>query len=300
MSLPSALIEKSQVPDLAFFLCGRYRLAVDRPLVMGVLNITPDSFSDGGQHISPSAALDAAQAMKEQGVDILDVGAESSRPGAAPVSEDEELRRLIPVLEGLQALDLPISLDSRRPRVVRQGLELGVDLINDITGFRDPAMQALLQLPQAKQCGVCIMHMQGEPQTMQANPRYEDVVEEVFGFLTQQARHLLAQGIASERILLDPGFGFGKTLHHNLALLKALNNLAPHGHVLAGLSRKRMIGELTGHNGPPAERLGGSLAAALFAAFHKGVAVVRVHDVQATAQAFKLWNALGIRPSAGP
>ncbi len=299
MSLPTASVEKSQVLDLAFFLCGRYRLARNRPLVMGILNVTPDSFSDGGQHFSPSAALDAAQLMKEQGVDILDVGAESTRPGADPVSEDEELRRLIPVLEGLQALGLPISLDSRRPRVVRQGLDLGVDLINDVTGFRDPDMQALLQLPQAKHCGVCIMHMQGEPQTMQADPRYEHVVEEVFGFLTQQAKHLLAQGVDSERILLDPGFGFGKTLHHNLALLNALDKPAMHGHVLVGLSRKRMIGELTGHHGPPAERLGGSLAAALYAAFYKGVAVVRVHDVQATVQAFTLWNALGVRAPAG-
>ncbi len=290
--------EKSQVPDLAFFLCGRYRLALDRPLVMGVLNITPDSFSDGGQHISPSAALDAAQLMKEQGVDILDVGAESTRPGASPVSESEELRRLLPVLERLQILGLPISLDSRRAQVVRQALDLGIDLINDVTGFRDPAMQALLQLPQAKHCGVCIMHMKGEPQTMQANPHYDDVVAEVFGFLNQQAAQLKAQGIGFERILLDPGFGFGKTLHHNLALLQALAELKGHGHLLAGLSRKRMIGELTGHKGPPTERLGGSLAAALYAAFHQGATVVRVHDVQATVQAFKVWAALGMRPSA--
>lgn len=290
--------EQSQVPDLAFFLCGRYRLVLQRPLVMGVLNITPDSFSDGGKHASLSAACDAAFAMKEQGVDILDVGGESTRPGASPVSVQEELRRVLPVLEALQPLGLPISLDSRRPEVVRQALSVGIDIINDVTGFRDPTMRALLALPQAANVGLCIMHMQGEPQTMQANPHYDNVVQEVFGFLVQQAGQLKAQGIASERILLDPGFGFGKTLHHNLALLKALDQLAAHGHVLAGLSRKRMIGELTGHQGSPEERLGGSLAAALYAAFHKGAAVVRVHDVQPTVQALKLWAELGLRPAA--
>ena len=282
----------SQVPDLAFFICGRYRLACDRPLVMGVLNITPDSFSDGGKHVSLSAAFDAAHAMKEQGVDILDVGGESTRPGASPVSVQEELSRVLPVLEALQSLGLPISLDSRRPEVVRQALAVGVDLVNDVTGFRDPDMRALLALPQAANVGVCIMHMQGEPQTMQANPHYNNVVEEVFGFLNQQALALKRMGVSSERILLDPGFGFGKTLHHNLALLRALDQLVGHGHVLAGLSRKRMIGELTGHTGPAAERLGGSLAAACYAAFQKGVRVVRVHDAMATVQAFRFLAAL--------
>jgi dihydropteroate synthase len=290
--------EKSQVPDLAFFLCGRYRLVLQRPLVMGVLNITPDSFSGDGKHASFSAAYDTAFAMKEQGVDILDVGGESTRPGASPVSVQEELRRVLPVLEALQPLGLPISLDSRRPEVVRQALAVGIDIINDVTGFRDPTMRALLELPQAANVGLCIMHMQGEPQTMQANPHYDNVVQEVFGFLVQQTSQLKSQGIAFERILLDPGFGFGKTLHHNLALLKALDQLTAHGHVLAGLSRKRMIGELTGHQGPPEERLGGSLAATLYAAFHKGAAVVRVHDVQPTVQALKLWAELGLRPSA--
>jgi dihydropteroate synthase len=259
---------------------------------MGILNITPDSFSDGGRHVDLQQALDAAHSMKADGADILDIGGESTRPGAAPVDPTEELQRVGPVLEALQDIGLPLSLDSRRPSVVDAALDIGIDLINDVGGFQDPEMRSLLSDPRARGVGVCVMHMQGEPQQMQVDPHYQDVVAEVHGFLQKQLGLLEALGIARERILLDPGFGFGKTLAHNRALFEALPSLCSEQHVLVGVSRKRMIGQLSSREDSPAhERLGGSLAAAVLAA-QAGASVIRVHDVRETVDALRVWNRL--------
>lgn len=259
---------------------------------MGILNITPDSFSDGGRHLDLSQALDAAHRMKADGADILDIGGESTRPGAAPVDPSEELQRVGPVLEALQDIGLPLSLDSRRPSVVDAALDIGIDLINDVGGFKAPEMQALLRDPRARGLGVCVMHMQGEPQQMQRNPTYESVVEEVHGFLQEQQQLLEGLGVSPESILLDPGFGFGKTLDHNLALFGSLDLLCGQHRVLVGVSRKRMIGQLSAREDAPAhERLGGSLAAAVLAA-QAGASVIRVHDVRETVDALRVWNRL--------
>lgn len=258
---------------------------------MGILNITPDSFSDGGLHASLDRALAAARQMQQDGVDLIDVGGESTRPGAAPVSPTEELGRVLPVLESLQSLGLPLSLDSRRPEVVRAALSIGIDLVNDVSGFRDPQMRALVPELAARGLSVCVMHMQGEPQTMQSDPQYDDVVSEVFGELLRQRDHLEALGLQKSQIWLDPGFGFGKTTEHNLALLRALPRLADQGHVLAGLSRKRMLAALAQRQDQPSERLGGSLAAA-HAAVRGGASMVRVHDVKATVDFLRVLAAL--------
>lgn len=272
---------------------GRYEWSLDRPLVMGILNVTPDSFSDGGQHFGLQQALDAAARLQQEGADILDIGGESTRPGAQPVSEQQEADRVLPVLEALQSLGIALSLDSRRPSVVAQALSIGVDLVNDVTGFTQPEMQCLLPRLAAGGQGICIMHMQGEPQTMQQAPHYTDVVDEVARFLGAQQAMALQAGLATHQILLDPGFGFGKTLQHNLALFAALPRLAELGPCLVGVSRKRMLGELTGREGPASERLGASLAAALAAA-RSGAAVLRVHDVAQTVDALRVGAALGL------
>lgn len=268
---------------------------------MGILNITPDSFSDGGLLRGPQQAFEMAEAMKAAGVDILDVGGESSRPGAQPVSPQEEMDRVCPVIEALQSLDLPISLDSRQPDVVAQALPLGIDLLNDISGLTQPGMQALLPHLVDRGVGICIMHMQGNPETMQVAPYYDDVVGEVFDFLLAQRSLALAAGMTTSQILLDPGCGFGKTLAHNLALFRSLPSLAQHGPVLVGASRKRMLDDLSGLSGrPPAARLAASLAAALVAA-QAGAAVLRVHDVAQTIEALRVGLALSSQgPFASP
>ena len=270
---------------------GRYGLDTGRPWVMGILNLTPDSFSDGGLVRGIDAARARAQLLQSQGADIIDVGGESTRPGAEAVSQEEEAQRVLPVLEALQDLGLPLSLDSRRPQVVAAAIKIGIDMVNDVTGFREAGMQGLLGTIRDAGCSVCVMHMQGEPQTMQQAPQYADVVREVFGFLHQQQQHLFACGFHADQIFLDPGFGFGKTLAHNLALLQALPQLSAGSQLLVGLSRKSLIAALLGRDAPVQERLAGSLAAALYAA-QQGARIIRVHDVQETVDALRVWQGL--------
>lgn len=281
--------------------CGRFELALERPLVMGVLNLTPDSFYEASRHQQADAAVARAHELVAEGADLLDIGAESTRPGAQPVTDDEEWRRLAPVLEALRGLPVPLSVDTRRASIMRRALDLGADMINDVSGFADPqAIAAVADRPAA----LCVMHMAGDPRTMQNDPSYFDVVAEVGAWLGGRVAALAGAGVARERLVLDPGIGFGKRLAHNLALLRALPELAdvagralaPAARlpVLVGLSRKSLVGELTGR--PPDARLAGSLAAAI-AAVARGAAIVRVHDVAATRDALAVWSALG--PASG-
>ncbi len=272
-------------------LCGRYRLTIAgahyRPLVMGILNVTPDSFSDGGQFASLDLAITRAEQMIADGVDIIDVGGESTRPGAAIVSVDEELGRIMPVVYALRDCGKPLSVDTRRPEVMREVIQAGVDMINDVEGFR---ADGALRLLSDSDCALCIMHMQGQPQTMQQTPHYDDVLAEVGEFLRQRVAAAEDVGIDRRRLCIDPGFGFGKNLGHNLTLLNRLGELqsAVGVPVLAGLSRKSMIGTLTGR--PAEQRLAGSIGAAL-AAVMQGARIVRVHDVAETVDAIKVWQA---------
>ena len=272
-------------------LCGRYRLTIAgepyRPLVMGILNITPDSFSDGGQFASLDLAITHAEQMISDGVDIIDIGGESTRPGAAPVPISEELRRIMPLVYALRDCGKPLSVDTRRPEVMREVIQAGVDMINDVEGFRaDEALRLLSE----SDCALCIMHMQGQPQTMQLTPHYDVVVSEVVEFLRERVADAEHAGIDRRRICIDPGFGFGKNLTHNLTLLNRLGDLqaAVGLPVLAGLSRKSLIGTLTGR--PAEQRLAGSIGAAL-AAVMQGAQIVRVHDVAETVDAIKVWQA---------
>ncbi|MGC8876480.1 dihydropteroate synthase [Thermus sp.] len=262
-------------------------LDLSEPRLMGVLNLTPDSFSDGGLYLEPEKALARAKALVEEGADLLDLGAESTRPGAVPVPVEEEKRRLLPVLEAVLELGVPVSVDTRKPEVAEEALKLGAHLLNDVTGLRDERMVAL-----AARFGVAavVMHMPvPDPATMMAHARYRDVVAEVKAFLQAQAERALKAGVP--QVVLDPGFGFGKLLPHNLALLKRLEEIVALGHpVLVGLSRKRMIGELTGVEAPR-DRVLGSVAAHLYAA-QKGARLLRVHDVRAHREALAVWKAL--------
>ncbi|WP_018110321.1 dihydropteroate synthase [Thermus igniterrae] len=262
-------------------------LDLSRPRLMGVLNLTPDSFSDGGLYLEPEKALERAKALVAEGADILDLGAESTRPGAEPVPLEEEKRRLLPVLEAVLTLGVPVSVDTRKPEVAEEALRLGAHLINDVTGLRDERMLAL-----CARFGVAavVMHMPvPDPRTMMAHAHYKDVVAEVRDFLKAQAERALKAGVP--QVVLDPGFGFGKLLEHNLALLRGLEALVDLGHpVLVGLSRKRTIGELTGVENPR-ERVAGTLAAHLYAVW-KGARLLRVHDVRAHREALAVWNAL--------
>jgi dihydropteroate synthase len=273
--------------------CGRYRLSLDRPLVMGVLNITPDSFADGGAFLDLNDATDRVRQMLGEGADIVDIGGESTRPGAAPTPEASELERVIPLLENIRlacdARGVPISVDTRKPVVMRAAIAAGASMINDINALRAPgAIEALSEGSAA----VCLMHMQGEPATMQQSASYDDVVADVAAFLAERASACVAAGIDRARIVLDPGFGFGKTVEHNLTLLRRLSEIAALGYpLLAGLSRKSTIGMLTGRDVD--ERMAGSVAAAL-AAVARGAAVVRVHDVRETADALKVWRAVQV------
>jgi len=256
---------------------GRFSLSLERPLIMGIVNITPDSFSDGGKYLDPGRALDHARQLLDEGADILDIGGESSRPGAGPVTVDEELRRVLPVLEKLVELPVPVSVDTCKPEVMRRALAAGAAMINDIFALRsDGALDAVA----GSNAAVCLMHMQGEPRTMQQAPHYRDVVGEVETFLAERAIAALAAGIGQDRIMLDPGFGFGKTPQHNLELIRALPRLREAGYpLLAGLSRKGLFGKIVGREA--AERVYASAAGALLAA-QRGASIVRVHDVAAT------------------
>jgi dihydropteroate synthase len=269
--------------------CGRFALDLDNPVVMGVLNVTPDSFSDGGRFLEVPAALAQAERMALDGAAIIDVGGESTRPGAAPVDEDEELRRVLPLIERLAAtLSIPVSIDTRKPAVMRRAIAAGASLVNDVAALAAPgAMEAVA----GSNAAVCLTHMQGEPGTMQDAPRYGNVLAEVRAFLGRRVAACETAGIARSRIAVDPGFGFGKTLEHNLALLAGLPCLAKDGQpVLAGLSRKRMIASLTGRDG--SERLAGSLAAAVVAAWN-GARIIRAHDVRETVDALRVVAAAG-------
>jgi dihydropteroate synthase len=269
--------------------CGRHQIDLERPVLMGVLNVTPDSFSDGGRYFGLSEALAQAEHLAAEGAAIIDVGGESTRPGAAAVDVDEELRRVIPVIERLAAsLAVPISIDTRKPEVMRRALAAGASMVNDVAALAAPgAIEAVAETDAA----VCLMHMQGEPGTMQDEPRYADVVGEVRGFLRGRAEVCVAAGIARSRLVVDPGFGFGKSLEHNLSLLRGLGAIASDGlPVLAGLSRKRMIGALTGRE--EGDRLAGSVAAAVIAALN-GARIIRAHDVRETADALRIVAAFG-------
>lgn len=276
------------MPNSVLF-CGRFKLDLSRPLIMGILNITPDSFSDGGRYLQMDVALQHAEEMVLQGADIIDVGGESTRPGAEHVSLQQELDRVMPVLEALLALNVPISVDTRKADVMREALALGVDLVNDIGALE---ADGALEVVAASNAAVCLMHKQGEPGSMQQAPAYGDVVAEVTAYLRQRASLAQAAGIAPQRIMIDPGFGFGKTQDHNITLLQKLANLSLDGFpVLAGLSRKSMLGAITGN--APLERVHESVAAALLA-IQRGAAVVRVHDVKPTRDAIKIMEKIGL------
>jgi dihydropteroate synthase len=268
----------------------RFRIDLARPRVMGIVNVTPDSFSDGGAHATASAALAHGERLLAEGADILDIGGESSRPGAAPVPEDEELRRVLPVLEGALSLGCPVSLDTTKPAVMRAALDRGVDIVNDILALRAEGAVEIVAAHPA--CGICLMHMQGEPRSMQSAPRYDDVVAEVGAFLAARAQALRERGVDAHRIVLDPGIGFGKTPEHNFELLRRQQELLAAGYpLLVGWSRKSSLGLLTGR--PAGERMAASVAAAL-AAVQRGARVVRVHDVAATVDALQVWGAAAL------
>lgn len=266
---------------------SRFNIDLARPQVMGIVNVTPDSFADGGHHLQRDAALAHAHQLIHEGADILDIGGESTRPGAQPVSVQQELDRIMPVIEGLCAAPLPISVDTCKPEVMRAALAQGVSMVNDI----DALQQAeALHAVAASDAAVCLMHKQGSPPTMQQQPHYQDVMSEVLQFLHERIAAVEAAGIARQRIVVDPGFGFGKTLAHNLALLRNLDALAElNVPVLAGLSRKSMLGTITGQD--VAHRVHASVAAALLAV-QRGARLVRVHDVRATVDALRIWQAV--------
>jgi dihydropteroate synthase len=267
--------------------CGNYSLSLDRPLIMGIVNITPDSFSDGGRHLMREAALAHARQLVAEGADILDIGGESTRPGATPVGVQEELDRVLPVVEALRGAPVPLSIDTCKPEVMRASLAAGALMINDINALQSTEALAAVA---ASDAAVCLMHKQGSPASMQVEPHYQDVMAEVKDFLLARMAAVQAAGIARERIVIDPGFGFGKTLAHNLTLLRQLDEFAALGvPVLAGLSRKSMLGAITGQD--VGHRVHASVAAALLAV-QRGASIVRVHDVQATVDALKVWRAL--------
>lgn len=267
-----------------------YRIDLSRPLIMGIVNVTPDSFSDGGQHGHTNAAIQHCEQLLREGADILDIGGESSRPGSDPVSLEEELRRAVPVLEAAVKLGVPVSVDTYKTEVMRAALDLGVDIVNDINALRSPgAFELVAHHPN---CGVCLMHMLGEPKSMQASPVYVDVVTEVKAFLHGRAQLLRDAGVAADRITLDPGIGFGKTVAHNFALLERQRELLELGYpLLIGWSRKSSLGSVTGK--PVGERMVASVAAALAGA-QLGARVLRVHDVAATREALQVWKAAGL------
>ncbi|QZA78620.1 dihydropteroate synthase [Deefgea tanakiae] len=273
---------------MSMFSCGRFQLDLSRPWVMGIVNVTPDSFSDGGQHDTLVHAVAHAEKLLKEGADILDIGGESTRPGAAAVPVEEEIRRVIPVIQALSSLNVPLSIDTRKPEVMRAAIDAGVDLVNDISALEGLGAIDLL----AKSAvGICLMHKQGDPQTMQVAPSYQNVVEEVTHYLSKRIELAQASAISANRIVADPGFGFGKSLEHNIALFQSIDKMGTLLGVplLIGVSRKKMLGEITGQE--LRERMLGSVIAAVLAV-QKGASIVRVHDVRETVDALKLWKVL--------
>jgi dihydropteroate synthase len=274
---------------------SRFKLDLSQPKVMAIVNLTPDSFSDGGRNRALSAALGNAQAMLAQGADILDIGGESSRPGAEPVSVEEELSRVLPFLREAVTWNVPISVDTYKSEVMQAALDLGVDIVNDIWALRQAGAKQVVA--QHGQCGVCLMHMHRDPQTMLEQPMEGDVLEPVKTFLSQQVSELISSGVQANRIVLDPGIGFGKTLVQNLSLLQHQSEFLALGHpLLAGWSRKGSLGKIAAIKGQAPEaqdRMGASVAAALIAV-QNGASVVRVHDVKETVQAIRVWQAVKI------
>ena len=271
--------------------CGRFLFDFDkrrRPIVMGILNATPDSFSDGGMFRKAKDALAQAELMIANGVDLIDIGGESTRPGAEPVALQEELDRVLPVIEGLKDCGTPLSIDTYKAETMRAALAAGVDCVNDIWALRqEGALKAVLE---SNSCGIVLMHMQRDPLTMQFNPQYSNVIEDVKKFLEERANLLIENGIEFDRIAIDPGFGFGKSLEHNLSMLSNFNQFSSLGFtVLAGISRKSMLGKVTGKE--TNDRVSASVAAAVMAA-DRGAKIVRVHDVPETVDALKLWEAI--------
>jgi len=271
---------------MSYFQCGRYRFPLSQPLVMGIVNVTPDSFSDGGHYFSAERAIEHGLRLKAEGADLLDIGGESTRPGSAPVSAEEEIARVIPVIEGLRGADIALSVDTMKPEVMAAALAAGADMINDVRGLEAPGA---LQAVSASDCGLCVMHMRGMPADMQQGPAYAEVVAEVAAYLRQRLAATQAAGIDSRRLLIDPGFGFGKTLAHNVSLFKKLGQLADIAPILVGVSRKSFLGALTGRS--TQDRLLPSVIAALLAV-QSGAFVVRVHDVRETVEALRLGREL--------
>ncbi|RCX09561.1 dihydropteroate synthase [Extensimonas vulgaris] len=270
-----------------FWHTARFRIDLSRPQVMGIVNVTPDSFSDGGQHATTAAALAHCEQLLKEGADILDIGGESSRPGSAPLPLEDELARVLPVVRAAVRLGVPVSVDTYKPQVMQAALDLGADIVNDIWALRQPGAAQVVAAHPA--CGVCLMHMHRDPQTMQLAPMQGDALPQVLRFLQLQAQALQALGVEKARIALDPGVGFGKTVEQNFALLARQRELLAMGHpLLVGWSRKSALGAVTGL--PVEERLAPSVAAALLAV-ERGAHIVRVHDVRATVAALAVWRA---------
>ncbi len=269
------------------FNCGRFQLDLSKPRVMGIVNVTPDSFSDGGKFNTTEKAIEHALQLVEEGAEILDIGGESTRPGATPVPLDEELKRVIPVIEGLRDVGVPLSIDTYKPQVMQAAITAGADIVNDVCALREPHA---LEIVAASKAGVCLMHMQGRPQTMQADPQYDNVVSEVRNFLKARLDAAEQAGIDRSRIVLDPGFGFGKRTAHNLTLLNHLNDIQALGlPLLIGLSRKSVLGQVVGSSVD--ERIHASIAASVVSVM-KGANIVRVHDVKPTIDALKIVQAV--------
>ena len=270
------------------FNCGKFQLNLNRPHVMGIVNVTPDSFSDGGKFANASLAIEHALSLIEQGADILDIGGESTRPNAAPVGLQEELDRVIPVIEGLVTkINIPLSIDTYKPQVMQAAIAAGASIVNDVRALQEADA---IEVVAVSNVGVCLMHMQGTPQTMQINPQYNDVVAEVKAFLQQRLTACEEAGIVKNRILLDPGFGFGKTRAHNISLIQHLASFASLGQpLLVGLSRKSVLGQVTGNDVDA--RLYASVAASVISAM-VGAKILRVHDVKATVEALKIVTAI--------
>ncbi|MGQ0752445.1 MAG: dihydropteroate synthase [Betaproteobacteria bacterium] len=267
--------------------CGNRSLPLDRPLIMGIVNVTPDSFSDGGLYATTSAAVAHARTLLDEGADILDIGGESTRPGAAPVALDEERRRILPVIEALADGGAPVSVDTQKPQLMKDAIAAGAGMVNDVNALLAPGA---LEIVAPSGAAICLMHKRGDPRTMQDDPRYGDVVGEVRAFLAERVAAAQAAGIEAERIVIDPGFGFGKTLEHNLALLRRLGEFGGLGvAVLAGLSRKSTLGGITGRDTD--QRVHAGVAAALLAV-QNGASIIRTHDVAATRDALAVWNAV--------
>ncbi|MDC1311416.1 dihydropteroate synthase [Burkholderiales bacterium] len=273
---------------------GTRRFHLNRPLIMGVLNVTPDSFSDGGEYLDPLIAVKRGQRLFEEGADIIDVGGESTRPGAKPVTISVERSRVLPVISGLTQLGIPVSIDTQKPNLMEEAIDSGACLVNDISGAQTPEVATLVARTGV---GICVMHMQGAPDRMQKNPGYDDVIREVFDFLSAKVTTLIRAGVSSNQIVIDPGFGFGKKLEHNIALLRHLDRFREIGRpILVGLSRKSMLGFIT-EKQDPTDRLGSSIAAAIFA-FVKGADIVRVHDVNETRDALVAWQFMSDKPNS--